>query len=158
MIVVSDTFIITNFAQIDRLELLQKLYDRIVIPNHVRNELMRHERTENFVQQCEWIDVVVPSDKELFEKLLTILDEGEAAAIVLSKELAADLLLIDERKGRRVAKENGIRIIGLLGVLVDAKQQEILETVKPILDRLIFQTGFRVGSGLYQRVLREVDE
>ena len=158
MIVVSDTSVITNLAQIDRLELLQNLYDRIVIPSHVRDELMRHERTENLFQQRDWIDVVAPGDNKLYERLLTTLDEGEAAAIVLSKELAADLLLIDERKGRRVAKDNGIRIIGLLGVLIDAKQQGILEAVKPILDRLIYETGFRVGSGLYQRVLSEVGE
>ena len=158
MIVVSDTSVITNLAQIDHLNLLKDLYHSIVIPTHVRDELMNHVGTMHLVQECSWIEAVAPTDKKLYEKLLTTLDPGEAAAIVLSKELSADLLLIDERKGRRVAKDNGIRIIGLLGVLIDGKQRGILPAVKSIIDRLIYETGFRVGSGLYQRVLSEVDE
>ncbi|WP_420458359.1 DUF3368 domain-containing protein [Neolewinella sp.] len=158
MIVVSDTSVITNLAQIEYLDLLKNLYRRIVIPTHVSDELMHHAGTMNLVKECSWIEAVVPTDKKLYEKLLTTLDPGEAAAIVLSKELSADLLLIDERKGRRVAKDNGIRIVGLLGVLIDGKQRGTLPDIKPIMDRLIYETGFRVSSGLYQRVLREVDE
>ena len=121
MIVVSDTSVITNLAQIEYLDLLKNLYRRIVIPTHVSDELMHHAGTMNLVKECSWIEAVDPTDKKLHEKLLTTLDPGEAAAIVLSKELSADLLLIDERKGRRVAKDNGIRIVGLLGVLIDGK-------------------------------------
>ena len=65
------------------------------------------------------------------------LDPGEAEAIVLAKELKAEFLIIDERKGRRIAAEHGLRITGLLGVLVRGKQKGYITKLTPILDKLV---------------------
>ena len=90
--------------------------------------------------------------------MLDRLDSGEAEAIILAKEIQAELLLIDERKGRNEARRFGIKIIGLLGVLVSAKRNGFIDEVKPLLDTLVNQIGFRVSKTLYERVLQEVDE
>lgn len=86
------------------------------------------------------------------------LDPGEAAAIALAIELKADLLLLDERRGRTVASRFGLRFVGLLGVLIEAKQQGYLGAVKPILDDLITRAGFWVSQPLYERVLQAAGE
>ena len=80
------------------------------------------------------------------------MDPGEAEAIVLAIELEADALLIDEKKGRKIAEEHGIIITGLLGILIIAKSENLISEVKPILDKLIFETGFRINPKLYQDI------
>lgn len=98
------------------------------------------------------------SQREYFVKLLKTLDPGEAEAIVLAIELKADALLIDEKKGRKIAQEHGIIITGLLGILVDAKEEKLLRNVKPVLDKLVFEIGFRISPGLYQDILKKIKE
>lgn len=84
--------------------------------------------------------------------------EGEAEAIALAIELRADLLLIDERLGRIVAARNEVEIIGVMGVLVQARRLGLIPSVKPILDDLIAAAGFWVSGPLYRRVLESVGE
>ncbi|MDP4709712.1 MAG: DUF3368 domain-containing protein [Saprospiraceae bacterium] len=97
-------------------------------------------------------------DKEGVEALVPALDPGEAEAIILAKETQATFLVIDERKGRKLAEAHGLRIIGLLGVLIQAKKKGYIDLLRPILDTLIDQIGFRVSQQLYVRILAEVGE
>lgn len=86
------------------------------------------------------------------------LDKGEAEAIALAVESEAGLLLMDERRGRRAASRLGIPVVGVLGILVKAKETMLLPAVKPVLDDLRSKAGFRVSRQLYERVLQEVGE
>jgi len=90
--------------------------------------------------------------------LLSQIDPGEAEAIVLALELSADMLLIDERLGRRVAKDFQLPVTGSLGLLRDAKTQGFIPAVKPYLDKLINNGAFRVSQRLYAEVLQSVGE
>ena len=158
MIVVSDTSVITNLIQLGQLPLLKELFGHIIIPQKVFNELARIPRQIEIINEKAWMEVRQITDEAHFKKLTSTLDPGEAEAIVLAIELKADALLIDEKKGRRIAQKYGITITGLLGVLIEAKAENLIKEVKPILDRLIFEMGFMISPKLYQNILEKVDE
>lgn len=158
MIVISDTSVITNLIHLGELNLLHHLFHKIIIPEKVYEELAQLPTQADLIEELEWIEIKKISDTDLFNRLIVSLDAGEAESITLALELKADLLIIDEKRGRRIATEFGISITGLLGILVEAKELKLIESVKPLLDQLIQEIGFRVNPKLYQEILRLVDE
>jgi len=159
VIVVSNTSPITNLAAIGQLDLLRQLYQQIVIPEAVYRELTASssQHPGAIVQTLNWIATQAVTNQALVTALRLELDEGEAEAIALAQELSADLVLIDERDGRAIAARFGLRVIGLLGVLVEAKHQTLIPAVRPLLDALI-RSGFHISQNLYSRVLQAVGE
>lgn len=161
MIVVSNTSPITNLHAIGELRLLKQLYGQIYIPPAVQSELQIGVlRGDHPDLEAEWDWIVVQSATQgaLLETLLTQLHSGEAEAIALARELSADLLLIDERVGRRIAVQYGLRVAGVLGVLLDAKAVGYIAAVSPYLERLKSQAGFWVSASLYEETLRLAGE
>ena len=161
MIVISDTSPVSNLIIIGRLEILKGVFEEIVIPPSVESEI---ERLSDFsislssYHQSVWIRKAKPNNEEEVKKLMNEIDEGESEAIVLAIEMGADFLLIDERIGTKKAREKGLKTIGLLGVLIKAKQKGIIEKVEPVLDELIRKAGFWIGEKLKERVLKEANE
>ena len=152
MIVVSDTSPILSLALIGRLDLLRDLYGAIMIPDAVRSELIATEQDgAREVAQVAWI-VTRPIDHDVVWKLLLReIDRGEAEAIRLALQSNADILLIDERKARHLAAYLELGVVGLLDVLQEAKQRQLITSVKPILDELVARACFRLSHKLYQR-------
>lgn len=110
------------------------------------------------MQTLEWIETQKIANKMLVALLQIEVDAGEAEAIALAVELKADLLLLDERRGRTIASRLGLKFIGLLGVIIEAKHRGLVSTVKPILDSLIAKAGFWITGDLYARVLQAAGE
>lgn len=163
MIVISDTSAITNLAAIHNLQLLLQLYSQVMIPEAVYRELADIDPPVPGtleVQRASWLEVREIVNREVVERLQdeVRLDSGESEAIALALELNADLLLIDKRRGRAKADRLGVRITGLLGILVEAKQKNLIVAVKPLIDELIAKSEFRVSSALYSQILNVVDE
>lgn len=160
MIVVSDTSPILNLALVGHLHLLASLYGEVLIPPTVCQELRRSGSDAHLIDlgSCPWLAVVPAEDQAHVRQLSGQLDPGEAEAIVLALEKRADLLLVDERRARRVASALGLRVTGLLGVLVEAQRAGLIERVKPVLDDLITRAGFWIGADLYAKVLAELSE
>lgn len=153
MIVISDTSAITNLAAINQLQLLPQLYGQIKIPEAVYRELVTIRLPvpgAAEIDTASWVEVLSVSYFRAVERLRNDarLDLGESEAIALALELNADLLLIDERRGRVEATRLGIRITGLLGVLIEAKRKNLIVAVKPLMDALIATSEFRVSSAL----------
>jgi hypothetical protein len=164
VIVVSDTSPITNLAAIAQLDLLQQLYTSLIIPTAVYNEMVEVDKVVPGaveVQTLSWIQTQAVADAQRVTDLQTSqenIDLGEAEAIILAVELKADLLLMDERRGRALATSYGLSVTGLLGVLLQAKRNGLISTVKPLMDQLIEQVDFRVSSQLYTTILQSASE
>lgn len=158
---VSDASPLINLARIGSLDLLRQLYSRIALPEAVRLEVVvvgagRPGSSE--VEAADWIDLCVVHNIQLVQALQEDLDAGEAEAIALAVESGADLLLMDEHRGRETARHLGLRPFGLVGVLAEAKHAGLLSSVRLALDRLRDVAGFRVHPALYDRVLQDEGE
>ena len=158
MIVVSDTSPLSNLIELDQLYLLPALFDEVVIPSHVATELLTHPDPDFILafrkaREEAWLTEKTTSNRQFVSRLQIDLDQGEAEAIALTLELNADALLIDERAGYRIAQKHQILAIGVLGVLVRAKSQNLIPEVKPLLDQLRDEIGFYLSNSVYQQVL-----
>ena len=159
MIIVSNTSPISNLAKVGQLNLLQQLYETVLIPNAVYEELLDEGAGEiviRAVRGATWLKMQPLQNLEVAIELRKFINLGEAEAIAL--EVNATRLLIDERLGRKVAIEQGLKITGVLGVLLSAKKQGLIPVVKPVMNDLIAQANFRVSSQLYAEVLKAANE
>jgi hypothetical protein len=156
MIVVSDTSPIINLAIIGELHILPAAFGKIIIPESVFREITIGGAGMPGAAEiglADWIEVRKCSNVQLLQVLKSQVDPGEAEAIALAIELKPDLLLIDERIGRQLAKDLQVPILGLLGVLRVAKHKKLISSTKEIMDRLIHEAGFRISPGLYREIL-----
>lgn len=162
MIVVSDTTPLISLLKINQLDLLEKLFGEVLIPEAVFNELTVDERFQleaQLIRQKEFIAVKPVNNLESVSilKRATGLDQGESEAIVLTDELKADLLLMDEAKGRNVSAQMGLRIMGTIGILMAAYEEHELtaDEVRECVDGLQ-RAGRHIGQRHYQMLLERL--
>ncbi|MBN3896321.1 MAG: DUF3368 domain-containing protein [Nostoc sp. NOS(2021)] len=163
MIVVSDTSPLSSLAIVGYISLLPEIYNTVIIPEAVANELANtsdEDERVTAVLSLDWIEIRQATDQEVVTRLQNEqrLDLGESEAIALALELNADELLIDERLGRREATKLGVPITGLLGILLVAKHRGLIPIVKPVIDDLMTEAGFRVSIQLYTEILNAAGE
>lgn len=158
--VISNTSPLLYLHQVGHIDLLHKLYQRVVIPPAVREELRvgaeRGVSTPD-VDQISWLEVQRPSDTTLLP-MVTDLGAGEAEAIALAVVSREDLLILDDALGRRIAHLLALTYTGTLGVLVRAKKEGHLAAVRPVLETLQNGTTMHLRSDLIEWVLRETGE
>jgi hypothetical protein len=106
---------------------------------------------------AEWIAVKPVVDADAVASISRLLDPGESEAIVLAEQAAARFLLIDDARGRRIARGRGIPVVGVAGVLLSARLQGVLAEVRPVLDALS-QVGYRLSPRLVTAVLERAGE
>ncbi|MCI7130109.1 MAG: DUF3368 domain-containing protein [Lachnospiraceae bacterium] len=159
MIVVSDTTPLISLLKIDRVQLLEKLFGQVLIPQAVFHELIVDERFKleaDRIKQMNFITVMPVNNPESASilKRATGLDQGESEAIVLTDELNADILLMDEAKGRTVSSQMGFKIMGTIGVLMAAYEEKELtsDEVRACVDGLQ-RAGRHIGERHYQMLL-----
>jgi uncharacterized protein len=161
MIVVADTSVILNLCRVQHERLLIQLFQRVLVPARVDSEFTRLAGVQPRFAGLSlpgWIEVL-PDPVSLPVQLVQAdLDAGESAAIGLCLNEKADALLIDESLGRRVAEKLGIRVVGILGVLVQARQKRLILKVRDVLDRLEIEAGFWIAPNLRAKVLKAVGE
>jgi len=137
MRVVSDSGPLIALARVEETELLPQVYGDILIPVAVRNEVIKSDKkrpgTVSFAE-AEWLKVKPVSERTILGLLHDNLDVGEREAIALTLELEADVLLMDELLGRRVASTHGLTRSGTLGILLLAKEENLIDEVGPVVD------------------------
>jgi predicted nucleic acid-binding protein len=162
MRVVSNTSPVSNLAIIGRLELLERRYGQVRIPREVATELsgLSHPAGRAQIQaalELGWLVV----ETQLALPSLTLpfpLDAGEQAAIALAVATTADVLLIDEKRGRTAARGLGLVVAGLLGELLHARQRGCLPNLRREIERLRKEAGFFVDAEIEDFILSQVGE
>jgi predicted nucleic acid-binding protein len=132
--------------------------DHCITLNYVARRKCNEIRGAFHISNSPWIPFhfiqATLADQTLVHSLCVELDREEAEAIACASELNAELLFVDEERGRAIAQRLGLRVIGLLGVLIEAKHCSLIDAVNPILDTLVNRAGFWVTRDLYVRVLQ----
>ncbi len=143
-----------------QIELLRALHSRVVVPEAVIAELERGQAGVDplalDMERPAWLEVVAlrQSPSPLLEAYL---DEGEASVITLALELGITRVVIDERRGRAVARTMGLEATGSVGVLLRAKREGLLAAVKPSLEAMQAQ-GIWLSARLRTFALQEAGE
>jgi hypothetical protein len=163
-IVVADTGPLIALGRVECLKLLHDLYQDILIPPAVGEELRLGSGRPGARQSAEaldqgWLQVQKPSagSVQALSELMLVLDPGEAEAILLAEEVNCKFLLIDERKGRAIANRRGVPVVGIAGVLLAAKKRGLIDAGVPILKNLE-HAGYRISAGLTKEITRLAGE
>ncbi|HKK10285.1 MAG TPA: DUF3368 domain-containing protein [Bacteroidales bacterium] len=156
--VVANTTPILSLIKINKLDLLEQLYGKIFIPKAVYIEIQQGKQKPHYedLKNKSWIEIKTLKKPEKFEFVLN-LDKGEAEAILLAKEINADLIIMDEIAGRRVARNIDSALTGTLGVLLKAKEKGFIGSVGSLL-RELKEEGIWISSKLEQKVLHLAKE
>jgi predicted nucleic acid-binding protein len=141
---VADASPLIVLQNIGELSLLEKLFGEIIVTPEVA--------AEYGIELPVWIKTANVQDKTKQAILNLFLGRGEAAAIALCLETASSVLIIDEKKGRRVAKDLGIKIVGTLGVIVKTKEAGLINSPADILSKLE-NAKFRISPNLKKKIL-----
>ena len=162
MKIVTNSTPLIELSKIKQLELLREVYGTILVPEEVYIEVVvdgTGKPGAAEVEAAEWIYCQSVVDKGQVRSLQNhrSLHLGESATIVLAQEIAAEQVILDDNAARREAIARGLPIIGTVGVLLVAKTQRIIPSVRPILDSLRAQ-GTRISQDLYYQVLAGAGE
>ena len=154
---VSNTTPIISLSSIGKIEILKDLFQEIIIPQAVYDEIKAKQGYGYDEVDLSFITVQTIRDTEQEKLLLEQLDAGEVQTIVLSKEINADNTIIDENTGYTIAKKAGLNVIRTLSILLKAKEVGIITEVKPLLDKMISK-GRWYSNHVYYSFLRKVNE
>lgn len=157
---VSNTGPLIALMLINRLDILRTLFHEVFIPEEVRKELLQGEALGidlSSYRQASWIQVKalhIPPDI----LLKTVLDIGEASVIMLSREVDADYVLIDERKARKIARTiYNLQVVGTARILVEAKKGGILNNVSIAIQQMR-DKGYWIHDNIVQFAVKEAGE
>lgn len=143
-IVISDASCLIALYKIGSLNILNDLYSEVIITNEVKNEFGE--------SLPKWINVVKVQNLQKKRELEEVLDKGEASSIALSLEIEDSILIIDERKGRKIASSLNIKIIGTIGILILAYKRGLIKDLITAILKLV-NNGFRLSDSLLNRII-----
>lgn len=148
-IVIADTTCFIILDKIGKLDLLQKLFQQITTTTTIAQELGK--------PLPDWVNVMSVTDVTAQSVLELEVDAGEASAIALALETDNALLVLDDLKGRKLADKLNLTYTGTFGLILKAKEEGIIPSVKPIL-QLIQATNFRFSPAVIQGILKQANE
>jgi len=156
VLVVADSAPLIYLSRVGALHVLSALFGDVLVPRVVWEEIAERRpsaRGIDTLRQAAWLRIV----EDPSPRVDLGLDAGETAAILVAESLHADLLLIDERVGRKVAQGRGLVVRGTVGVLVQARQANMLPALKQVIEALLTE-GFRIAPTLIREALAHVGE
>ena len=161
MIVVANTTPLIGLASIQRFELLRHIFGEVNIAQAVYDEVMHQgggkKTAQHEVSTSAWLRTIPVRDRLAVDVLLDELDSGEAETIVLAREIEAEWVVMDERKGRQKLVQLGLNKIGTIGILLKAREVGLLSHIKPELENLQ-RNGFSLSQAVIESVLQQAGE
>lgn len=148
-IIISDTSCLIALDRINNLHILRETFDNVITTKEIEEEFGR--------KLPDWIQIQKVRDENKKSELERIVDKGEASAIALALETQNCILIIDEKKGRELARKLKVQIIGTLKAILLAKQKGVIPSVKPLIDQLM-KTNFRLDKKVITEILKEAAE
>ena len=148
-LIIADTSCFIILSNIGELNILQLLYKQIITTTEIAQEF-----GENLP---DWVEIVTVSDKAKQELLEMQVDKGEASAIALALESENPFLIIDDNKARKLARNLKLNHTGTIGIIIAAKRKGIIDSIKPILEK-IKATNFRISIDLELQALLQANE
>ncbi len=148
-VVISDTSCLIVLYKIGHLELLNQLYDKVVVTPEIQAEFM--------LPMPPWILVEAVADRARQALFNKVLDPGEASAMALASSIPGAKLILDDGKARRIAHSFGFDYTGTLGVIVRAKKEGLIGAAKPLFEALL-AIDFRISEAVLRELERQVDE
>jgi len=164
LIVVSDSSPLMNLAGIGRLYLVHEQFGKVIIPASVWDEIVLNSATLPGASEIReaydagWISRARPDNTAVVDLLGLGLHRGEAEAIALAIELHSSLILLDDADARLAATALGLRKTGVIGILIKAKADGKIESLRRELDALMDRMGFYIDDGLYRQALSSCGE
>jgi hypothetical protein len=155
MILIADSSALIALAIVDKLDVLEKLFGEVLIPQAVYEEICKEYKKESHKLKLFSQDRVVTVSSDINFNIT--LGRGESEAIMLYKEQNADYLLCDDKKAKKFAENFGIQVIGSLGILLKAKEKGYIASIKPIIEILRVSTLF-IDEKTFSIVLRMANE
>ncbi|MEI7650033.1 MAG: DUF3368 domain-containing protein [Methanomicrobiales archaeon] len=161
---VSDSSPLIHLTAIGRLSLLKDYYNSIIIPTADWREVVEQGGSRKGAMEIRntradgWITVASPKNVALIKALLQDLHEGEAESIALAIELNAGIIILDETEARRSAEQHGLPVIGIIGILMQAKADGKVRSMRAELDRLHKTGNFWISKSLHQMILTNAGE
>ncbi len=158
--VVANTTPLIALSHVGQLELLKRLYEEIIIPEAVYKELSA--KTESVCKKAvdrssDWIRVEKIENQMAKAMYKTQLHDGEVEVMILSKEIGADVVIIDDANAKKHAKYLGLPVTGTLGVLIKAKQKGYVSELKPVLYQMA-QNGIYISQKVIKLCLEQAGE
>lgn len=153
----ADTSPLIAFSRINHFDLLFHLFGQVITTKEVAEECLSNMALPGAVAidgliQSGKLEIRTNIDTQPYSSLFDVLDLGEITAIALASQLKS-VLLIDEKLGRGAAKEMGIKIIGTAGILLLAKQKQLIRAVSPLIDDL-HKAGYFISAALKSEILK----
>ena len=158
--VVVNTTPLIALSHVGQFSILKELYGEIIIPEAVYREVS--VKSDSICKRMvdsslDWIRVEKIQNQMAKAMYKTQLHEGEVEVMILSKEIGADVVIIDDANAKKHAKYLGLPVTGTLGVLIKAKQTGHIEALKPILHQMI-EHGIYISNSLVELCLKQVGE
>jgi len=147
-LVVADTSCLIIFHKINSIDILKDTFKKVLITDKVLDE---------FGDLPKWLEVRNDYDLEAYHKFSKNFGPSESSCIALAQKIENPILLLDDRRAKKVAQEIGIECVGTLGVLLLAKREGVIEKIKPLIEQ-IKQTDFRVSDKIIETVVRLAGE
>jgi len=158
VIVISNSSALISLLGVEKLDILGKLFETVMIPEAVYNEVFNKKVSNLDLKKTKFLQIEKVTDRKMVKLLKMQLGYGESEVIALALEKGIDRVIIDDKQARKVADKLGLKVIGTLGILILAKEKQVIKEVRPLVLSMMEKINFRIDRALLNKILGILNE